>query len=133
MGLNGKIAEPTNIQGKVIKIYGHRWNKADCKIAFALIKDTKIDILIADLAYNTNYIVKYVTNNGIEIILPPPYNKKLQRNFDDFLYFCWHIIESTFLASKRWHGIATHYFKTSIVFFSPLFTCSISISISSQF
>ena len=82
--------------------------KANCKVAFALIQDIKTDILIAD----HTYIFEYAKNNGIEVVISPKSNRKLKRNFNDSLYF---------LSFKCWRGIATCYFKTSIAFISYFF------------
>ena len=103
--------------------------KTDRKVAFALIKDIKTNILIADRAYDTNDIVKYAKNNGIEIVIPPRSNRKLKRNFDDSLYSCRYIIENTFLSFKCWYGITTCYFKTYIEFIYSLIIHSISMNI----
>ena len=91
--------------------------KANCKVAFALIQDIKTDILIAD----HTYIFEYAKNNGIEVVISPKSNRKLKRNFNDSLYSCRHIVENTFLSFKCWRGIATCYFKTSIAFISYFF------------
>ena len=75
--------------------------KADCKVAFALIKNIKTDILIADCPYDTNEIVEYTKNNSIEIVILPKSNRKLKINFEDSLRSCRHIIANAFLAFKH--------------------------------
>ena len=54
MVFSSKLYIATNTQGIVIKIMITDRAKADCKVAFALIKDIKTDILVANCAYNTN-------------------------------------------------------------------------------
>ena len=87
-----------------VKVHAHSTGtkngiKSDCKVSFALIKNIRIDILVNDRAYDTNDIVEYAKSNGIEIVILP--NRKLKRNFGDFLYPCHRIIENIFLTFKR--------------------------------
>ena len=71
----------TDAKGRVIKSIVTDGTKADCKIAFALIKNIKTGILNANRAYNTNYIVEYAKND-IEIVILPKSNRSLKRNED---------------------------------------------------
>ena len=123
----------TNAKGRVIKIIVTDKTKTDCKAAFTLTKNIKIDILIADRTYDIDDIIEYVKNNGIEIVIHPKSNRKLKIHPDDSLYPCCRIIENTFLAFKRWYSIVTCYSKTSIAFIFSLFIPSIIISISYRF
>ena len=123
----------TNAKGRVIKIIVTDKTKTDCKAAFTLTKNIKIDILIADRTYDIDDIIEYVKNNGIEIVIHPKSNRKLKIHPDDSLYPCRHTIENTFLAFKRWYSIVTCYSKTSIAFIFSLLISSIFISIFSRF
>lgn len=56
--------------------------------------------MIADRAYDTNDIVEYAGNNGIEIVVSQKSNRKSKQNFDSDLYRLRHIVENTFLKFK---------------------------------
>ena len=73
-GLNSKVDLVTNAKGSVIKII-----VTDCKADFALIKNIKTDVLIANRAYDTGDIVEYAKNNGIEIVIFPKFKRKLKK------------------------------------------------------
>ena len=91
----------------------------------ALIKDIKTR------HYNTNNIVEYAKNSGIDIVISSKSNRKLKRNFDDSLYFCCHIIENTFLTFKCWRTLLLailgliFLFLSSYSFYSHLYSFSI--------
>lgn len=86
MGLNSKIHLVTNVQGRIIKILVTNRTKTDCKVVFALIKNIKTDIVIADRVYNTNDISEYTKNNSTVIVISLESNRKLKMNFDNYLY-----------------------------------------------
>ena len=63
MGLNSKVHFDINAKGRVIKIIF-----TDCKVTFVLIKNIKVDVLIADRTYDTNDTIGYIRNSGIELL-----------------------------------------------------------------
>lgn len=92
MWLNSKVYLTTDAKGRVIKIIATDRTKANCKIAFALIKDIKTDVLIANRVCDINDILEYTKNKGIEIVIPLKSNRKLKISFDNSLYYYRHII-----------------------------------------
>ena len=73
-------------------------------------------MLLADRAYDTNEIIKYCEENGIEAVIPSKKNRVVQRDFDEFIYKLRHLVEHAFLKLKQWRGIATRYAKTTSAF-----------------
>jgi transposase len=67
--------------------------------------------LLADKGYDSNKIIKQALDQGMEPVIPPRKNRKIQRPYDVDLYKLRHIIENTFLRLKDWRGIATRYAK----------------------
>jgi transposase len=84
---------------------------ADCTQAEELITDIKAQHLLADKGYDSNKIIKQALDQGMEPVIPPRKNRKIQRPYDVDLYKLRHIIENTFLRLKDWRGIATRYAK----------------------
>jgi len=83
--------------------------------------------LLADKGYDTNEIVEFATNAGMEAVIPPKSNRKEQREYDKELYKKRHIVENVFLWFKRWRGIATRYAKNTLSFLSAVQIRCISI------
>ena len=84
---------------------------ADCKQAVSLIDGISAEYLLADRAYDSNAILEYAAQAGMQVVIPPKRNRKEQREYDEYLYKLRHLIENAFLYLKRWRGIATRYAK----------------------
>ena len=93
---------------------------ADCKQAGALVEGVNADALFADRAYDTNEIIAMAKASGMEIVIPPKKNRKVQREYDEYLYRLRHLVENAFLMLKRWRGIATRYAKHSSSFLAAV-------------
>lgn len=76
--------------------------------------------LLADKAYDSNEIIDKASEMGMEIIIPPKRNRKVQRDHDKDLYKMRHLIEVAFLHLKRWRGIATRYAKNASSFLAAV-------------
>ncbi len=73
-------------------------------------------MLLADRGYDTNEILKYCEDHGIEAVIPPKKNRVDQREYDEHIYKIRHIVENAFLKLKQWRGVATRYAKTTKAF-----------------
>ena len=78
------------------------------------------DALFADRAYDTNEIIAMAKAAGMEIVIPPKKNRKVQREYDEYLYRLRHLVENAFLMLKRWRGVATRYAKHSSSFLAAV-------------
>jgi len=76
--------------------------------------------LLADRAYDTDEIVAMAKAAGMEVVIPPKKNRKVQREYDQHLYQLRHLVENAFLMLKRWRGIATRYAKHSASFLASV-------------
>ena len=93
---------------------------ADCTKALALIDGYTAECLLADRAYDTDAIVEAAISEGMQVVIPPKKNRKVQREYDEYLYKIRHLVENAFLHLKRWRGIATRYAKTTASFLAAL-------------
>jgi transposase len=84
---------------------------ADNTQAIPLISGIVAEYLLADRAYDTNEILEYSIQAGIQVVIPPKKNRIDQRDYDKQLYKLRHLVENAFLYLKRWRGIATRYAK----------------------
>ena len=72
--------------------------------------------LFADRGYDSNKIIEQATFQGMNIVIPPKKNRRVQRDYDKYLYKLRHLVENAFLHLKRWRGIATRYAKNTTSF-----------------
>ncbi len=76
--------------------------------------------LLADRGYDTNVIIEKAEQAGMEAVIPPKKNRKVQREYDKELYRARHLVENAFLHLKRWRGIATRYAKNTASFLAAV-------------
>ena len=87
-----------------------------CTQAEALVENIDAAYLLADNAYDSDYIIEMAPNQGIQSVLPPKKNRKEQRFYDKHVYKMRRLVENAFLHLKRWRGIATRYAKNTSSF-----------------
>jgi len=85
-----------------------------------LIEGIDADVLFADRAYDTDAIISQARSLGMELVIPPKKNRRVKREYDEYLYTLRHLVENAFLMMKRWRGIATRYAKTSSSFLAAI-------------
>jgi len=93
---------------------------ADCSQAQHLIEGIDAENLLADRGYDTDAIVKQAEDMGMQVVIPPKKNRKVQRKYDKDLYKLRHLAENAFLHLKRWRGIATRYAKNTASFLAAV-------------
>ena len=94
--------------------------RADCREAVALIDGLSAEALLADRGYDTDEIVEAAVKAAMEPVIPPKKNRKVQRDYDKYVYKLRHLVENAFLHLKRWRGIATRYAKRSCSFLAAV-------------
>jgi transposase len=85
-----------------------------------LIEGITAEQLLADRGYDTNAILEQAEKQGMEAVIPPKKNRKIQREYDKDVYRLRHLVENAFLWLKQWRGIATRYAKHSASFLSAV-------------
>jgi transposase len=86
-----------------------------------LVNDLPGKALLADKAYDTDAIVQYAADNGMELIIPPKINRKVKRNLDTLKYRARHLIENLFQRMKIFRRVATRYEKLDSRFLSIVY------------
>jgi transposase len=71
------------------------------------------EYLLADRGYDTDQIVTSAQARKTNVVIPPKKNRKIQRQYDRYLYKLRHLVEDAFMRLKTWRGIATRYAKNS--------------------
>jgi transposase len=82
----------------------------------------KIDALLADKAYDAQErVVRRLENAGVQVVIPPKSNRKVQRDYDKDMYQSLHLIENFFAKLKQFRGIATRYDKRATTFLGAIY------------
>ena len=126
-GLNTKIHLAVDSSGMPVRAIITEGTRADCKEAIHLIEGIDAQNLLADRGYDTSEIVAFALSAGINVVIPPKKNRKVQREYDSYLYKIRHLVENAFLWLKRWRGIATRYAKNTSSFLSAVHIRCIAI------
>jgi transposase len=84
----------------------------DMKGVDPLIRGVSFAALLADKAFDANWLLEKLDARGATAIIPPKANRKQQRDHDRDTYKWRHLIENYFAKIKEFRGIATRYDKT---------------------
>ncbi len=77
-----------------------------------LIKDISFEALLADKAFDADWLLKDLNQRGATAVIPPKANRTIQRDYDGEIYKWRHLVENFFAKIKEFRGIATRYDKT---------------------
>lgn len=85
-----------------------------------MIEGLDAQYLLADKGYDSDAVVAQAEVNGMAAVIPPRFNRKQPREYDQELYRLRHLVENAFLHLKRWRGIATRYAKNTASFLAAV-------------
>lgn len=85
-----------------------------------MIDGLSAEALLADRGYDTNEIVEMAVNVAMDAVIPPKKNRKIQREYDRYVYKLRHVVENAFLHLKRWREVATRYAKRNSSFLAAV-------------
>jgi len=77
-----------------------------------LIRDVPFDALLADKAFDVDWLRAELNQRGASAVIPPKANRKQQIAYDKDIYRWRHLVENYFAKIKEFRGIATRYDKT---------------------
>jgi transposase len=81
-----------------------------------------IQALLADKAYDAQErVLDLLEGAGVQAVIPPRKNRKVQRVYDTELYKTRHLIENFFAKLKQFRGIATRYDKRAKTFLGAVY------------
>jgi len=78
-----------------------------------LIKGVSFDALLADKAFDADWLLQGLDERGATTLLLPKTNRKLQRNYNAKVYKWRRLVENDFAKVKEFRAIATRYNKTN--------------------
>ncbi len=77
-----------------------------------LIRDVPIDALLADKAFDVDWLRAELNQRGVTAVIPPKANRKQHIPYDKHMYRWRHLVENYFAKLKEFRAIATRYDKT---------------------
>ena len=81
-----------------------------------LIDNLSFDALLADKAFDANWLRTDIVERGAHAVIPPRKHRKTQIDYDTEMYKWRHLVENYFAKIKEFRGIATRYDKTDVSF-----------------
>ncbi len=117
-GLTTKIHLSTDEKGRIKAMVLTGGQRADVKASLDLMGAMKPERVIADKAYDADWLLHYLDSEGIEAVIPPKRSRLQQRDMDYIAYKQRNVIERTINKLKQYRKIATRYEKTTLSFLS---------------
>lgn len=77
-----------------------------------LIKGVSFNALLADKAFDADWLLQDLNQRGATAVISPKANRKIQRDYDAEVYKWRHLVENYFAKIKEFRGIAARYDKT---------------------
>ena len=77
-----------------------------------LIEGLEFDALLADKAFDADWLREELNARSVQIVIAPKTNRKTEIPFDKDMYKWRHLVENFFARIKEFRGIATRYDKT---------------------
>jgi transposase len=84
----------------------------DMKRVAPLIKDISFEALLADKAFDADWLLQDLNARGATSVIPPKTNRTVQRDYDTAVCKWRHMVKNYFAKIKEFGGIATRYDKT---------------------
>ncbi|SEL47633.1 Transposase [Roseovarius azorensis] len=84
----------------------------DMKGVAPLIRNVSFGALLADKAFDADWLLEELGARGAIAVIPLKTNRKYQRDYDADAYKWRHLVENYFAKIKEFRGIATRYDKT---------------------
>ena len=111
-GLTTKIVALVDALGNLVRFLLLPGQAHDMKGVAPLIKGISFDALLADKAFDADWLLQDLDTRGAAAVIPPKANRKIQRDYDAEVYKWRHLVENYFAKVKEFRGIATRYDKT---------------------
>lgn len=111
-----KIMALTDALGNLVDFLLLPGQAHDLRGTAALIEGLSCGKLLADRAFDANWLRDALVEAKIEAVIPPKSNRRFPAEFDRDTYKWRHLIENFFGKLKEYRGIATRCCKTDTSF-----------------
>jgi putative transposase len=118
-GFSTKIHAACDSHGNPLRFILTPGQASDHTQAHALLEDFEVEeAVLADKGYDSDALVKTITETGADCVIPPTRNRTMQREYDTHLYKERNQVERLFNKLKNFRRVATRYDKLDIAFMS---------------
>ena len=111
-----KIVALVDALGNLVRFILQPGQRNDIMGVKPLIEGISFDALLADKAFDADWLRKQLDQRGAIAVIPPRSNRKVQYAYDKVMYQWRHLVENYFAKIKEFRGIATRYDKTDTSF-----------------
>ena len=119
-----KILALTDALGNLVRFVLLPGQRFDTVGVAPLIKDIEFGGLIADKAFDSNWIIEEMNERGAQIVISQHPRRIQPLKIDRELYKWRHLIEDFFGKLKEFKGIAMRACKTDTSFEAMIYVCS---------
>jgi transposase len=110
--LTTKIVALVDALGNLVRFVLLPGQRHDTIGVAPLIEDIEFAALLADKAFDVDWLRENLDARGAVAVIPPKSNRKIQYEYDEYIYRWRHLVENYFAKIKEFRGIATRYDKT---------------------
>ena len=93
-----------------------------------MIHDVSFGALLADKAFDADWLLQDLDERGVTAVIPPKSNRKVQRDYETHMYKWRHLVENDFAQIKEFRGIANRYDKTDSSYAANWHLCATIIA-----
>ena len=111
-GLTTKTVALEDARGNLVRFLLLPGQAHDRKGVAPLIRGVSFNALLADKAFDADWLVQDLEQRASTAVIAPKANRKIQRDYDVEVYKWRHLMENHFAKIKEFRGIATRYDKT---------------------
>ncbi|WP_228723761.1 transposase [Acinetobacter sp. NEB 394] len=101
-GMTCKILALVDSLGNLIKFRLMPGQYHDLVETKPLIEDVDFQALLADKAFDADWLIQELNERKVKVVIPPKSNRKVMRAFDTIMYKWRHLIENYFCKLKEW-------------------------------
>ena len=123
-----KILALTDALGNLVRFKLLPGNRHDTVGVAPLIKGLNFDALLADKAFDSNWIIEDINERGAVICISQRPQRLAPLQIDLELYKCRHLIENCFCKLKEFKRIALRSEKTDTSFEAMIYACAATIN-----
>lgn len=124
-GFSSKIHATVDALGMPISFVVTAGQRQECSVAKELVGEEISDYLIADRGYDHDQFREYLRARGTTPVIPGKKNRKVEVEYDRYIYKERNAVERFFNRIKHFRRIATRYDKTAIMFLGALTLVSV--------
>ena len=115
-----KILALTDALGNLVRFVLLPGNRYDTIGVAPLIHGIEFDALLADKAFDANWIVEELNQRGAKIVISQRPQRLCPLSIDEEMYKWRHLVENFFCKLKQCRAIATRYDKTARNFLAAI-------------